>query len=411
MKSGNADSCYIPLPPHWRARGRVGDQTGIPPHRAGRNDTEIRDAPQRTINLLPARMPLSRLLLPPERPALAPGIVHSNFSVQGDARFSFLAWQERMSPVYDIRPASMDGEQTFDASLFRYSIDDLTFFDMRTAPNVAERSLGRVSTENVRDVSFSVFLEGTPARFLGGKQRPDAPHMPSVPSILAVDMDQPCTIRSFQSRMLLFFVPRAVVEAAFPDAASLHGRLVEANTPLTRLLVAHLVTLNRQIVGLGKEEAAQSFRTAVELLAAAFSRQVGLSGNARAAVRAAVYGQVRRYVEANLHDPGLSPESVLQSLRLSRASVYRLFAHEGGLAAYIRGRRLRTAADELVRFPHLQVQDIAAGLGFNNASSFTRAFRRAYGIAPQDLHGYAPLLRRDEARPYQHASWRAAGVR
>ncbi|MGT2493518.1 hypothetical protein ACU4GD_31100 [Cupriavidus basilensis] len=53
---------------------------------------------------------------------------------------------------------------------------------------------------------------------------------------------------------------------------------------------------------------------------------------------------MRRHVEANLHDPDLSPDSVLASLHLSRASVYRLFEHEGGLAAYIRSRRLRMAA-------------------------------------------------------------------
>ena len=108
-------------------------------------------------------------------------------------------------------------------------------------------------------------------------------------------------------------------------------------------------------------------------------------------MRAAVFGQVQRYVEAHLHDPELSPDSVLQSLHLSRASVCRLFEHEGGLAAYIRSRRLRAAADELVRFPHLEVQDIAYGRGFNNASSFTRAFRRAYDMTPQELHEYAPL--------------------
>jgi AraC-like DNA-binding protein len=168
---------------------------------------------------------------------------------------------------------------------------------------------------------------------------------------------------------------------------------------LTRLLIEHLLALNRQIVGLGKTEARQSFLTTVELLVAAFSRQAGLSGNARAAVRAAVYGQVRRYVEAHLHDPDLSPDSVLASLHLSRASVYRIFAHEGGLAAYIRNRRLRMAADELVRYPHLEVQDIAYGLGFNDASSFTRAFRRAFDVAPRDLHAYAPLLQRGHARP------------
>lgn len=244
---------------------------------------------------------------------------------------------------------------------------------------------------------------------MGVKPGPDAPQRHGVPSILALDMDQPCTIRSFHGRMLLFFVPRALVEMAFPDAASLHGRLVEATTPLMRVLISHLVALNRQIVGLSKAEADRSFRTAIELLAAAFSRHAGLSGSARAAVRAAVYGQVRRYVEANLHDPDLTPDSVLQSLQLSRASVYRLFLHEGGLAAYIRSRRLRAAADELVRFPDMAVQDIASGLGFNNASSFTRAFRRAYDIAPQELHSYASLLQREQARLQRHAPWRAAG--
>ncbi|WP_243830314.1 helix-turn-helix domain-containing protein [Caballeronia sp. SBC1] len=342
-------------------------------------------------------IPLSRLLSPPESPTLSPGIVHSNFSVQGNARQSFLAWQERMSPVYDIQPSSNQAEDTFAASLSRYTIDNLSLFDFRTGPNLAVRSLGRVSTESVRDISFSVFLEGQPSQFLGGKPRLDAPHIPQVPSILALDMDQPCTIQSFHGRLLLLFVPRALVERSFPDAASLHGRWVRATTPVTRILIDHLVALKRQIVGLSKVDAHQSFLTAVELLAAAFSRQAGLSGDGRAAVRAAVYGQVRRYVEANLHDPDLTPDSVLASLHLSRASVYRLFEHDGGLAAYIRSRRLRMAADELVRFPHMEVQDIASGLGFNDASSFTRAFRRAFDIAPRELHEYAPLLQRKHA--------------
>jgi AraC-like DNA-binding protein len=349
-------------------------------------------------NSLHADIPRSSLLLPPEPPMLAPGIVHSNFSVQGDARQSFLAWQERMSPVYDIRPSSKQAEDTFDASLSRYTIDNLSLFDFRTGPNLAVRSLGRVSTESIRDFSFSVFLQGPPGQFLGGKPRPDAPHIPQVPSILALDMDQPCTVRSFHGRILLLFVPRVLVDRSFPDAASLHGRWIHATTPLTRLLIEHLVALRRQIVGLSKEQAHQSFLTTVELVLAAFSRQAGLFGNGRAAVRAAVYGQVRRYVETNLHDPNLSPDSVLASLHLSRASVYRIFEHEGGLAAYIRNRRLRMAADELVRFPHLEVQDIASGLGFNDASSFTRAFRRAFDIAPRELHQYAPLLQRGHER-------------
>lgn len=53
-------------------------------------------------------IPLSRLLLPPEPPILAPGIVHTNFSVQGDARQSFLAWPASDSCDLRIRPGRRD---------------------------------------------------------------------------------------------------------------------------------------------------------------------------------------------------------------------------------------------------------------------------------------------------------------
>jgi len=39
----------------------------------------------------------------------------------------------------------------------------------------------------------------------------------------------------------------------------------------------------------------------------------------------------------------------------------------------------------LVNFPNLPVAGIAYGLGFKSASDFTRAFRRTYGMTPQEL--------------------------
>jgi len=122
-----------------------------------------------------------------------------------------------------------------------------------------------------------------------------------------------------------------------------------------------------------------------------FARQCGLSGNARAAVRAAAFGRVRRYVEHNLHEPGLSLESIVGASRLSRATLYRLFEHEGGLAAYIRNRRLREAAHELIKFPQAPVVEIAYGLGFKSAADFNHAFRRAYDMPPRDFRGLAGL--------------------
>ncbi|WP_109478733.1 helix-turn-helix transcriptional regulator [Paraburkholderia sp. C35] len=105
--------------------------------------------------------------------------------------------------------------------------------------------------------------------------------------------------------------------------------------------------------------------------------------------RATMASQVRRYVHAHLSDHELSPESVLSALQLPRSTLYRQFQHEGGLGAYIRDLRLRHAADDLVRYPHAPVMEIALGLGFKSASVFTRSFRRAYGMAPQEYRASA----------------------
>jgi AraC-like DNA-binding protein len=108
-----------------------------------------------------------------------------------------------------------------------------------------------------------------------------------------------------------------------------------------------------------------------------------------------MFDKTRRYVQDNLYQPWLTPESVLAQVQLPRHTLYRLFQHEGGLGSYIRKCRLREAADELVRYPDRQVIEIAYSLGFNSASDFTRAFRRSYGMSPQD-HRLMAAQRKDE---------------
>jgi AraC-like DNA-binding protein len=108
-------------------------------------------------------------------------------------------------------------------------------------------------------------------------------------------------------------------------------------------------------------------------------------GSARSAVQAAIVAQVRRYIDDHLDDVALTPASVVDALGLKRATVYRWFEDEGGLATVIRNRRLRVAANELIRYPHVKVVEIAFGLGFNSASDFTRAFRRAFDMSPLDM--------------------------
>jgi AraC-like DNA-binding protein len=114
----------------------------------------------------------------------------------------------------------------------------------------------------------------------------------------------------------------------------------------------------------------------------------GGSGSAsplvRERLRRAALDSLKRLVEQNLDSPALSTGFVCARSGWSRATVYRLFEVEGGLARYIRKRHLLRAFRELTsgRAPHLRIVDLALAHQFASEATFNRAFRRAFGIPP-----------------------------
>jgi AraC-like DNA-binding protein len=319
------------------------------------------------------------------------GVAHSHFSVKGEApQRRLLAWRDRVGHIVDVLPSRSDLERPFQASIDRYQVGELVFTDCRSDLMVLERSLARISTDRVRDFVFHVFLEGGVENLALRTSRRGS--TPPAANILALDMNQPVRMQRQPCRVLTLFVPVESVQEVFPDPEAIHGRALEGSTPLERLIIEHVSALGQSIACMSAGEAEGAIRAATQLLVGAFGRQAQLSGDVRAAARAAMFGRVRRYIQAHLTDEELSAESVVNALQLPRPTVYRLFQHEGGVGAYIRHLRLRHAADELIRHPHVAVIEIAYGLGFKSASDFTRAFRRTYDMAPQDFRALAAKL-------------------
>ena len=315
-------------------------------------------------------------------PSPAPKL--NRFTVCGELQNrQLLAWRERVGHVIDVIPSRAQVASPFSGVIDRYDLGNRFLTDCRTDSLTLERSVARISTDNQRDFGFHIFIAGGVDSVGKCATSRRAGHNPG--SIFAFDLNQPLRMQRSACQLLALSVPRPVVEAVLPHAEAIHGRLFENTLPLTQLLVEHVTALARDLPGLSANQASSAFDTSMQLLLATLGKQAKLSGSARAAVRAAMFDKARRYVQANLHQATLSPESLVAALQLPRATLYRLFEHEGGLGAYIRHCRLREAADELVKFPNLPVMDIAYGLGFKSPQDFTRAFRRAYEMTPQDL--------------------------
>jgi len=90
-------------------------------------------------------------------------------------------------------------------------------------------------------------------------------------------------------------------------------------------------------------------------------------------------------IDANLHDPGLTPARIAAEHGVSLRYLYRLFADEAeSPAEAIWRRRLEGARRELAdrATPHTRISVTARRWGFTDPRHFARRFRAAYGITP-----------------------------
>jgi AraC-like DNA-binding protein len=313
-------------------------------------------------------------------------IVREHFSVINEpADLQMLAWSDYVGRILEVPLSRAQVANGFHGEIDTYVLKDMIYLDSRTGPISQIRTAARISTDNMRDYVFHVAMEGIAETETGPSQQRKSAQF--VPGILALDMNQTMHMkRPTQARVLAFFLPRAVVEAAIPDAESMHGRVVAYTTPLTCLLREHLSAMYRNLPVMSDAGVASNLQTCAQLILAAFQKQAQSIDRVRTAARAAMLGRIKHYVREHLHSKELTPEKVLHAFPLARPTLYRMFEHEGGLHAYIRNCRLRQAAEELIDARPLSVANMASRLGFNSHSDFTRAFRRAYGVAPLEFN-------------------------
>ncbi|MDT0608992.1 AraC-like ligand-binding domain-containing protein [Streptomyces lancefieldiae] len=138
----------------------------------------------------------------------------------------------------------------------------------------------------------------------------------------------------------------------------------------------------------------------VDLLASLLARnleaEAAMDPQAR---RRALLLRIRDFIQQNLADPRLSPETVAAAHDISTRHLYALFRDQGvSVAAWIRERRLECCRRALTDPSKLSlpIQAIAARWGFPDPAHFSRTFREAYGMPPRDYRHAA--VSRDPAQ-------------
>lgn len=203
--------------------------------------------------------------------------------------------------------------------------------------------------------------------------------------ITFIDCSQPfvCELSGFD--MLVLLVPRDGLPEAL-SAYLVHGMVLGGDRPATRILAQLLADTYRQAPNLTLHEAEASARAVVTL--ANGLCQEGLSPRRDPSPTTIdLFTSAQAAIERMLEDADLSAAVLQKSLRISRATLYDLFAPHGGVQAYIRERRLQRCYEifKSNQRPGETIGAVAFSLGFRSEAHFSRAFKDRFGLSPRTL--------------------------
>lgn len=133
--------------------------------------------------------------------------------------------------------------------------------------------------------------------------------------------------------------------------------------------------------------------TLIDLLSALLARELDAEHVLEPTTRQrTLTWQIQSFIQRHLEDPHLSPRSIAAAHHISLSYLHRLFeSTEFTVAAWIRHQRLERARRDLAD-PALHttpIHAIAAHWGFRRPADFTRAFRDAYDIPPNEYRHQA----------------------
>lgn len=179
------------------------------------------------------------------------------------------------------------------------------------------------------------------------------------------------------SRRLLLDAVGAPVPVAVP---------ISSADPMMRVLRSTLREISASGIGLTEADRDTLSHVTVDLVST-LARSVAIGRTVNPTGRDALLRQLREDIRVRLGDPALGPSDLAARHHISVRYVHSLFrAIDTSPASYIREARLQ-AADRMLVNPRHDDRLVAAighELGFSDASTFVRAYRRRFAMTPTD---------------------------
>jgi AraC-like DNA-binding protein len=285
----------------------------------------------------------------------------------------FERWRQAVSD-YDVRPAPGHDVTDFHVTSTAWLLGDVIVTSGRLTPVCFTRTRERALADGHDRYSLLLLTSGSWTGDVDGATLTVGPGQ-----VVVFDLTRPVDTIGTDNEHLTLGIARSAIAATGVMLPDLHGRILDGAGG--RLAADHLLTLARLLPSASVGDVPSIARATTFLLANCFTMLPRENGTAP--VNSHLGHRVRRYIDENLRLPDLSPDTICRDVGVSRSTLYREFAPLGGVARYIRTRRLEAAHSRLAHPAGPEtIASVGYGLGFASDSHFSKAFRRRFGFAP-----------------------------
>jgi AraC-like DNA-binding protein len=154
---------------------------------------------------------------------------------------------------------------------------------------------------------------------------------------------------------------------------------------MAALIVDYLQLLHRSLPNRMERDAEHIAVATTTLLAACLAPSRNHLVEAEGPINGVIMARAKKLIAAQLATRDLSPEKLCRDLSISRSRLYRIFEPSGGISNYIRRQRLLRTRDILSDdTDRRSISLIAEEWGFMDPSTYSRTFRREFGMTPKE---------------------------
>ncbi len=289
----------------------------------------------------------------------------------------FAVWKDSIAVLFDVSLETPEAESDFTSRLTTCQIGSILLANSVSKAQHFRRTRQRICRDDMDHLLVQVYRKGR-NRGRCGKVSLDV--RPG--DLMFLDLGQTLETHTDDYDNLTLVLPRQVVESCCPDPARLHGQIIRGDSVSGQLLRSHIEHVWHNLARVTEPEVAGMVTGLSTLVSAYFGALPDL--DTLPDIQSARLDIIKDYIASHLASPDLTPDKLASRFYMSRATLYRLFAPCGGLAAYVREQRLEKAM-VLLGHPACRqryIADIAASVGFHDEAHFCRLFRSTFGMTP-----------------------------